>query len=293
MRQAVLIFACFSGLCAGSLVSGQSTISDKPLELSTSSGIWAALLPGYELGVDANGATAFRDNLDDVGTISQLKLVRRFLGTRTSFELKGFYANAESLTRSGLVGIDIPSPITGANSGFSLGRPSVRSEVDHYGVDIAIRDTWRTSIGGLSAGGAFSYMAFDQDFDLDYGPTQLFRETLESDLRGGKAFVGWDGCWRGRQTNIDFAVGAFDMNVDYGFDGQTIPGSLSTEFQDTVYTFESSFTTRTTLFGYQVAWTLGATYFSDLPLIEHNVGSPATINTDDAVTISGLLEFSI
>ena len=291
MRQVFLVFVCLSGLCAGSVATGQSTISDQPLELSVGTGIWAALLPAYELGTNASGGSAFQDDLDNVGTISQLKLVRRFLGTRTSFETKGFYANSKSTTLSDVTSIDIPEPVLGTSNVLAGGRPSLRSGVDHYGVDIALRDTWRTRFGGLSAGGSFSFMAFDQDFDLDYGTAQLFREELETKLRGGKAFVGWDGRLRGRQTNIDLTIGFFDMNVDYRFDGQSIPGSLLRTHQEITTTIESSITSRSNLFGYHVAWTLGATYLSDLPTIQHNTGSAVTIGTDDAVTFTGMLEF--
>ena len=45
MRPAVSSLVLFAGLFAIPAVQAQSTISDSPLELTTSVGLWAALLP--------------------------------------------------------------------------------------------------------------------------------------------------------------------------------------------------------------------------------------------------------
>ena len=290
MPRAIFIFCLLTGLCAGSTVRAQSTISDLPWELTSSKGVWGALLPAYELGTNSNGGTAFRDNLDDVGYYGDLKLVRRFLGTRTSFETDGFFAFAESVSKTGIVGVDVPNPSTGASNMLSGNRTHLKSKVDHYGFDIALRDTWRTRYGGLSAGAAFSYMAFDQKFDVNYGPSDLLREKLNTDFRGGKGFVGWDGCLFDRATNLDFAVGIYDMDTDYKFFGQSIGGTLFQELSKTTTTFETTFTTRDTFRGHQLGLTFGVTYLSDLPTIQHNTGTAATLDTDSAVMLTILLE---
>ncbi len=137
MRRAICPFLLLLGMLATPNASGQSTISDQPFEFTVSNGLWAALLPAYELGTSSNGGSAFRDNLDDVGYMGQLKAVRRFLGTRTSFEMKGFYAYAASDSKRGVADIDVPSPITGATSSFAGVRTHLESDVNYYGFDIA------------------------------------------------------------------------------------------------------------------------------------------------------------
>ena len=280
-----------ASLFVTSVASAQSTISNRPWELITSKGAWVGLLPAYELGTNANGAPAFRDNLDDVGYIGQTKLVRRFLGTRTSFEAKGYFAFAQSISSTDVIDVDIPNPETGVNNALSGGRTHMRSKIANYGVDIALRDTWRTQYGGLSAGGAFSYMRFDQRFDPDYGIDRLFREDLDADYLGGKVFVGWDGCFHGRPSAIDFAVGLFDMDGDYRFLGNNIAGSLEREISKTATTIEASFTTHTNIHGYQLSWTFGGMYITDMPTIQHNAGSAVTLDTDDAATLNAMIEW--
>lgn len=263
-----------ASLLVTSFVSAQSTISDRELELISSMGMWTVLLPAYELGTNTNGSPAFRDNLDDVGFIGQLKAVRRFLGTRTSFETKTYYAFAESTSTTDVIDVDVPHPATGASNPWTGGRTHLRSQIQHYGIDVALRDTWRTRFGGLSAGAAFSYMAFDQNFDVDYGADQLLVEDLDSDFLGGKAIFGWDGCFRSRPTILDLAIGIYDMDVDYRLLGQSMTGFATNELSKTAVTVEPSFTTHTMFRGYQLGWTMGAMYISDMSTIVHAAGAP-------------------
>ena len=293
MRCTIIQALLGASLLVTSFVSAQSTISDRPLELSVGNGIWTALLPAYELGINTNASPAFRDNLDDVGYIGQLKLVRRFLGTRRSFETKGHYAFAESISTTDVIDVDVPNPVNGASNALTGGRTHLRSKINHYGIDVALRDTWRTRFGGLSAGAAFSYMGFDQNFDVDYGADQLLIEDLDTDFLGGKAIFGWDGCLRSRPTNVDLAIGIYDMDVNYRFSGQTIGGSATQARNKTVYTIEPSFTTHTFFRSYQLNWTFGAIYISDMPVISHNAGRRATLDTDDAVTLNAMIEIML
>jgi hypothetical protein len=271
-------------------VRGQSTISDLPLEITSTRGVWAPLLPAYELGVNANGAPAFRDDGDDVGYLGEMEVLRRFLGTRTSIGAKGFWGFAGSSHTTGVIDIDVPNPSTGASNTFSGNASHLESDLDHYGLDLSLVDTWRTRWGGLSAGIAASYMAFDQKFDADYGAIQLLREKLNTDFMGGKALFGWDGCLWARPTRVDLGIGIYDMDVDYRFIQQTITGSLDRELSKTAVTIEPSITTYKTIFGYRCGFTFGAMYLSDLPIIRHRAGARATLDTDDAVTLNGLLE---
>ena len=294
MRHIFILAAVFSIALIPSSPAcfAQSTISDEPVELNWTGGLWAALLPSYELGSGPSGP-ALRDDMDDLGTITQLQFIRRFLGTRTSFEVTGFYAEVDSVDTDGTVDVNIPNPVTGAGNALTGGNPYVKSDTDHYGVDVALRDTWRTRFGGLSAGCSFSYMTFDQQFDVNYSDTQLFQEQLDSDFRGGKAFVGWDGCLMGQQSMLDIAVGIYDLNMEYEFQPQTLAGNLVTELQETTTTIETSFKTRRTFAGYLIGVSLGAKYFADMPQIDHTAGSAATLTTDDAVTLSFMLDASL
>lgn len=290
MRKAVLSVFILANLCLVGIAPAQSTISDDELELSGGVGLWGALLPSYQLGQNSEGGVAFQDDLDDVGYITQLKAVRRFLGTRTSFETDVFYASADSVAEGTVTGVDVPNPESGASFVGAGSAPRLKSEADFYGFDITLRDTWRTRFGGLSAGCAFSYMRLDQDFDVDYGAAQWLNEDLNSKFRGGKGFVGWDGIFAGRQSNIDLLFGFYDMDVDYQFNGQNVAGSLQQEFSKNVTTVETRFTTRQVIRDYLIGFTLGVTYFTDLPTIEHNEGAPVTIGTDEAVLLTGMME---
>lgn len=293
MRLAFLSGVLIAGLISSPAARSQSTISNSPLELTGSVGLWAALLPAYNLGSNANGAPAFRDNMDDLGFNGQLKFVRRWLHTRTSFETKLFYAAADSTSTTGPIGVNIPNPATGVANPLAGSGTHLDSNTDHYGIDVALRDTWRTRYGGLSAGAAFSYMTFDQQFDADYGATRLLREDLDSKYLGGKAFAGWDGCFRSRPTNLDVAIGIYDLDGDYRFTGGSISGTLQRTLNNTAVSFETLLTTHRTYRGYAIATTLGLMYLSEMATIQHNVGSPATLTSDDAVTLTALLDIRL
>lgn len=290
MRRAIFPILMLLGITLSPALQAQSTISNEPFELSTGQGLWGAFLPAYELGTNANGAPAFRDNLDDVGYHGDIKAVRRFLGTRTSFEGRVFFGHAQSKSTTDPIAIDVTNPISGVISSLSGSGTSLKSKVDNYGFDLTLRDTWRTRFGGLSAGCAFSYIGFDQTFDVNYGSSSLMREKLDSDYRGGKGFVGWDGCICGRATNIDFLVGVYDMNAKYDFSGGTLAGAGVVESTKTTTTIETNITTRQDFRKLQLGATLGVMYFSDMPTIEHNVGAPVTLGTDDAVSLKLLFE---
>ena len=273
---------CLIGTCT---VQGQSTVSNRPLELSTGQGLWGAWLPKYAWGETLNNGAGIVDDMDLAGYHGDIKLVRRFLGTRTSFESRVFYATAES-TASGAGLSTLPRlsdgapELVGADSTWRL-----RSDVENYGFDLSLRDTWVTRFGGLSAGCAFSYIAFDQTFNSTIDNSPLLREELDADYRGGKAFVGWDGCFRGNPANLDLLVGFYDMNADY--DASSL---FQREMSKNVTTIEANFTTRRDYRDIQVGATLGLMYLTDMPMIEHNVNAPVSIGTDDALTLKFLFE---
>jgi hypothetical protein len=165
------------------------------------------------------------------------------------------------------------------------------SDLDHYGYDITLRDTWKTRFGGLSAGTSFSYFAFDQDFEASYGQRALFQESLESDFLGGKALFGWDGWVLGRATNLDLAIGGFDVNADYDFDARSVAGNRTAHRDDISTTIELWASRRAEVNWGEIAISAGTMYISEMPQIVHAPGSVATISADDAMTAQFLVEF--
>ena len=289
MRKYLSIIAVLTGLFSISAVNAQSTISDSPFDLTASAGPWVALLPDYELG-DASGSPAFDNDMDDLGGMVRLDAVRRALGTRTSFEADLFFAYAGASSDSGATSISVPNPADGVNAPLTGSRTSFDADTIFFGGDLIIRDTWQTRFGGLSAGIAYSVLNLDQDFDVAYDGTTLFEEELDSDFQGAKIVSGWDGYIFCRPSKLDFNVGIYDLQSAYAASAGSIAANHATELRKTTYTIETSFTTRRDVGRFDVGLILGATYFADLPVINHNVGSAATLSTDDAVTLTCMIE---
>ena len=59
-------------------LKAQSTISDRPLEVSTGQGLWGAWLPKYSWGETPSGNAVISDGMDLFGYHGDLKIVRRF-----------------------------------------------------------------------------------------------------------------------------------------------------------------------------------------------------------------------
>ena len=83
------------------------------------------------------------------------------------------------------------------------------------------------------------------------------------------------------------------MDAKYRFKGRSIPGFAVNELTKFAYTIEPSLTTFTMFKGYQIGWTFGAMFISDMPTIVHTAGSPASLDTDDAVTLNASLEIML
>lgn len=280
------LVACLLSQSAGA----QTTISDRPLELTFGKATWATLMPGYELGTETGGGLAFQDDLDSPGALWEMRAIRRFLHTRTSFEARAFYGLSWSNQNNDTTGISIPNPVDGSAIAGGAGNAHLGTDLDHYGIDLVIRDTWQTRFGGLSAGLAFSYMAFDQDFELNFDDTRLLTESLDSDFLGGKAVLGWDGYVLGRATTLDLWFGYFDLEADYNYTGGTTPGSLNKTLADHSATIEARWTTWSQWGDYYVGTTLGGMYLTDMPSIDHNTGSQVSLSTEDAATVSMMFE---
>ena len=311
MSRVALILSlafCFFGTCR---VHGQSTISDRPFELSIGQGMWGALLPKYVWGCtledeydeiprsshhiprrylwgeNRGDQAGISDDMNLAGYQGDFKLTHRFLDTRTSFESRIFCAIAESAA-SGSEELLMPVLVPRAhnqNEGIVSGTWRLNSDVQNYGFDLSLRDTWVTRFGGLSAGFAFSYIALDQTFKSTLDNSPLLREELDADYRGGKVFVGWDGWFRSTSANLDMLFGLFDMKAHYDADG-----FVKRNMAKTVPTIEVNLTTRRDFRDIQIGTTLGMIYLADVPLIEHNFDIPVSIGTDNAVTFKFLFE---
>lgn len=277
-----LMFSCVAG--------AQSTISNRPFDLVAGSGVWGAFMPGYELGSTAGGDSVLSDPLDDAGYYGDLKAIRRFLGTRTSFEARAFYAYSGSRSAAGVTTWDVTNPLGGESTVLSDGVANLSADTDHYGYDIGLRDTWRTRFGGLSAGCYFSYMAFDQTFDVDFDSTRLLTETLNSDYIGGKGFVGWDGCLCGNTSMLDFVVGFYQLRSDYRLTGGESPGSLATTMRKTPITLETVFSSYRNVHSYQLGWTFATTYIAQMPVIERDLSSEVLLDTDSGFFVRMMFE---
>ena len=118
-------------------------------------------------------------------------------------------------------------------------------------------------------------------------------EDLDTDFRGGKAIFGWDGLLNCRPTTVDLGIGFYDMDTKYRFKGQSVSGFAINELSKVAYTIEPSFTTFTMFKRYQLGWTFSAMFISDMPTIVHAAGAPASLDTDDAVTLNASLEIML
>ncbi len=133
-----------------------------------------------------------------------------------------------------------------------------------------------------------------QAFELESDGTRFMSEGLDSDYVGGKAFLGWDGCLMGRRSKLDFAVGYFDLDVDYTFTGSAaLPGSLTDQLADYATTVETDFTTYFKMMGFDSSLTIGVMYISEMAQIVHDPAAVASLTTDDAVLISGMVQIAL
>ena len=271
-------------------VQAQSTIAPRPFDLTFAKTTNGFLLPSYNLGTSAEGGSAFQDDLDNIGSTGELKAVRRYLHTRTSFETRIFYGLSFSNQTQSPSDINVFNPIDGSGNAFTGGSAHLGGDLDYYGGDFAIKDTWQTRFGGLSAGVAFSYFAFDQSFDADYGRLRLLSEDLNSDFLGGKGVFGWEGFLFGRATSLDLGLGYYDLDADYQFNGNAVAGNLSKELSDQSGTIDLSMTTWTQIGRFYTGLSIGGMYISDMPTIQHNDGSQVTLGTDDAAVLNATIQ---
>lgn len=286
-------------LCAAmvaNVASAQSTISDDTWDLSLGKGVWGALLPSYSPGITGGGESALQSDGDNPGAIWELGAIRHFHGTRTSLEARGFFALALSNSNDTIDTLGLFGPTTGL---LTIAPGNLRTHLDadtfHWGFDISLRDTWRTDFGGLSAGLGLSQMAINQNFVSTITATtsntelEFLDESVDSFYLGGIGFVGWDGYLFGRASNLDLTFGYYNLDSEYEVDFLGTQGAL--ERSDHAYKVALDGTTRFCLGGRDIGLTLGATYISDITVVERVSGSPVVLGTEDGVLINASVEW--
>lgn len=271
----------------GSAVNAQSTIAPRSLDLTFGKSFWGSVLPSYDLGPD--DGNAFTDDQDSLGAYWELAAIRRVLNTRTSFEARSFFGYSWA-NQSADEDVSIINPIGGGTTALSGGDAKLNSDTTHYGIDLAIIDTWRTQFGGLSAGLAFSYMAFDQDFDARYAGAGLFEQELDQDFVGGKGILGWEGCLLDRPTSLRLSFGYYNLDAEYNYEGLQLAGSDSLSLADHTATVELRATRWYQMGDWYTGWTLGGMYIEDFAQIDSVAGTGATLVTDDAATVMAMVE---
>ncbi|MEM6689603.1 MAG: hypothetical protein AAF664_09265 [Planctomycetota bacterium] len=269
------------------MANAQSTIAPRSLDLTFGKSFWGSMLPGYDLGPD--DGDAFTDDQDSLGAYWELAAIRRVLNTRTSFEARSFFGYSWA-NQSATENVNIINPIGGGTTALSGGAAKLNSDTTHYGFDLAILDTWRTDFGGLSAGLAFSYMAFDQDFDARYAGAGLFEQELDQDFIGGKGILGWEGCLFDRPTSVRASFGYYNLDADYGYEGLQLAGVENLSLADHTATVEVRATRWYQMGDWYTGWTLGGMYIEDFAQIDTVAGTGATLVTDDAATAMAMVE---
>ena len=270
--------------------SAQTVLTNDPFELFIGKGTSALLLPDYEAGVSSGGGEAFEDDLDELAYGVQILAVRRFLHTRTSFETRLNFNINEANTLATPGDISFANPGTGVTETLSGGRANLEADAVYYGFDTGLRDTWRTRLGGLSAGLTFSYFAIDQDFQATYNGADVYEEELNSDFLGGKGFVGWERMFGTRPISVDLWYGYFNVDAEYDFRGQSIGGISQREFSDHTSTAEIWVSTRQRMNNGTLGLAFGGTYITDMPSLIQDQGA-TMIGTDDAGTLNALIQW--
>lgn len=149
----------------------------------------------------------------------------------------------------------------------------ITDEAEMFGFDVLLRDTWSFDIGDLSAGAGYSQMNWKQEgagHDLD------------SDYRGAKIIGGWETAYKFQPLWIDLSVGLYDMNGSYTGNG------ASAEIDTFTTTWGIDIKTDTDLYGMPVRTIFGLNYLSDITTWKNGA-----IGTDDAVVLTGALEFRL
>lgn len=289
MRQASIFLVVFLGLPTF-VSNAQTTITDRSLDVTVGNGLWGVFLPGYGIGNDGSSSEALGISGESLGYQGDLRVVKRFLHTRTNIEARAFYGVTQSSDASDVDSLTLANP--NGNSPLSLGqgRAHLQSDLDHYGYDLGLRDTWRTRIGGLSAGCLLSYMIFDQSFDTSHQSTLALSEELSSEFIGGKATFGWDGYIRDCPSLLDLSLGFYQLRTDYvGRVGQLADAKSEYRYANP-FNLEASFTTYKNIKNVRVGSTFSLTHLGKMPYLIRDGGLAPTIDHDDGLMLKLMFE---
>ena len=287
LNFAILLTACALICRTG---GAQTTISDRPFDVTVGNGLWGVFLPDYEIGTDGEGEPVLTDNGDFLGYQGDLRLIRRFLHTRTSVEARVFYGAAQTSESNSVTSVDVGGDLGETSIVLGEGISHIQSDIDHYGYDLGLRDTWKTRFGGFSAGCLFSYMIFDQNYEISHGTDQILNEELTSEFIGGKATFGWDGYIRDCPSILDLSIGFHQLRSDYlGRSPQ-----FTTQSHEHLYanptTIEAAFTTFKSIRDVRIGTTFAVTHLGDMPQIIRGVGETPTIRFDDGLMLRLMFE---
>ncbi len=290
MRQArfFLLLLCFAFLPKSGKT--QTTISQRPFDITVGNGLWGVFLPDYELGRDLDNQVAITDDGQFLGYQGDLRINRRFLHTRTNVEARVFYGHSESSQSKNVNSLSLNDVGGVPLSPLSDGTASLTSGLDHYGYDLGLRDTWRTRLGGLSAGALFSYMIFDQDYVASFDQEQFLHEALDSEFIGGKAVFGWDGFIHNCPSFLDFALGFYQLRADYSGVATQSGNRVETYRYTNPMTVDAAFTMYRNVRDIRLSTTIGITHLGEMPVISRTDGEFAAIEYEDGLLIKLMFE---
>ncbi|MDA9778392.1 hypothetical protein N9D38_08115 [Rubripirellula sp.] len=289
MRQTLLplLISLFSFVTA---CTGQTTITDRSMDITVGNGLLGVFLSDYRVGSNETSETALFDDGDLLGYQGDLRLIRRFLHTRTSIEGRVFYGVAESNDTNQVDSL-VLSELGGSNElSFGQGRADLKTSIDHYGYDLGLRDTWCTTFGGLSAGCLFSYMMFDQNYDVFHQSTAALSEELSSEFIGGKAVFGWDGYLRDCPTLLDFAVGFYQLRTDYLASSEQVSTIEIDYLYSNPVNLEATFTTFQNVNDVRLSYTISMTHLDKIPSLSRDSLKGTSIKFDDGFLLKMMVE---
>lgn len=224
------------GLATGfGLFENQHSHAVEGTELNGSIGLWAPLLPDIRAATSSDG--------ESIGTIVGLRGHHRFEGYRTSIE-----------------------------GGVQYG---ITEDVEMFGFDALLRDTWSFGIGDLSAGTGYSQMNWKQEGA---------GSDIDSDYRGAKVVGGWERAFGNRPLWIDLTLGFYDLNGSYVGDN----GAVQADIDEFTTTWGLDVKSNVHCFGIPGRAVFGITYLEDITTWQNGA-----IGTDDAVVLTGSLELLV
>ncbi|MFG0290963.1 MAG: hypothetical protein ACF8CQ_22525 [Rhodopirellula sp. JB044] len=160
--------------------------------------------------------------------------------------------------------------LTSVEAGVEYG---VTNSVEMFGYEFLLRDTWSFKIGELSAGTGFSQMEWDRDWG---------HRKITNDYTGAKIRGGWETTFGRQPIWIDLTLGIYD------FDGTYDDGVNSETVSEVTTTWGLDVKADCDLFRIPMRFVGGIDYLNDM-----TTWDAGQIGTDDAVALSGSIEFRL